>query len=111
MPDDFNSRLFIMIDEFGTLQRLSTIVNLLTLSRSKGGSVWLGIQDIGQVDKIYGRELRQAIFNACGTNLFFAANDPDTCKFLSDAIGDVRYIDSEETRTREAQTREMGSRS
>ena len=99
MPDAFDNRLFFMIDEFGTLQRLSTIVNLLTLSRSKGGSVWLGIQDSGQVDKIYGRELRQAIFNACGTNLFFAANDPDTCKFLSDAIGDVRYIDSEETRT------------
>ncbi len=99
LPDDYNRRVFFMIDEFGTLQRLSTIVQLLTLSRSKGGSVWIGIQDIGQVDKIYGRELRQAIFNACGTNLLFSANDPDTQKFLSDAIGDVRYINSEETRT------------
>ncbi|MFZ5996392.1 MAG: type IV secretion system DNA-binding domain-containing protein [Nitrospirota bacterium] len=42
MKDDYKRRVFFLIDEFGTLQRLSTIKNLLTLSRSKGGSVWLG---------------------------------------------------------------------
>jgi GTPase SAR1 family protein len=66
LPDDDQRRLFFILDEFGTLQPLSTIVRLLTLSRSKGGSVWLGIQDVGQIDEIYGERLRQAIVNACG---------------------------------------------
>ncbi len=98
MKDDRSRRVFFMLDEFGTLQKLSSIVQLLTLSRSKGGSTWIGIQDMGQIEKIYGKELRQTIFNACGTSLLFAVKDPDTQKFFSDAIGDTRYIDSEETR-------------
>ncbi len=95
--DDFDRRVFFMLDEFGTLQRLSTIVQLLTLSRSKGGSVWIGIQDIGQMDSIYTHFLRQAIVNACGSNLIFAVADPDTAKFLSEKIGDTEYIETEET--------------
>jgi type IV secretory pathway TraG/TraD family ATPase VirD4 len=37
MTDDHDRRIFFFLDEFGTLQRLSSIKNLLTLSRSKGG--------------------------------------------------------------------------
>jgi len=97
MKDDYNRRRFFILDEFGTLQRLPTIVQLLTLSRSKGGSCWLGIQDIGQMDKIYTHNLRQAIVNACGSNLIFSVSDPDTSKFLSEKIGDTEYIETEET--------------
>jgi type IV secretory pathway TraG/TraD family ATPase VirD4 len=95
MPDDYNRRLFFLLDEFGTLQRLTTIKNLLTLSRSKGGSVWIGIQDIGQIEKIYSRELRQAIINACGTNAIFSVADPDTAEFLARKIGKTKisYVD------------------
>ncbi len=96
LKDDYNRRIFFMLDELGTLQRLSTIVQLLTLSRSKGGSCWLGIQDIGQLDKIYSEPIRQAIVNACGSNLIFSVNDPVTAKFLSDKIGDVRFFETEE---------------
>lgn len=99
MSEDPNRRVFFLIDEFGTLQRLSTIINLLTLSRSKGGSCTLAIQDIGQSWKIYGPELTQSIFNACGLDLFFSVSDPDTAEFLSRAVGDTRFTHSEETRT------------
>jgi len=96
LEEDYNRRLFFLIDEFGTLQRLSTILRLLTLSRSKGGSVWLGIQDTGQIDKIYSHELRQAITNACGSSVIFAVADPDTSEFLSKRIGETEYIETEE---------------
>ncbi len=97
MPDNYDRRIFFMLDEFGTLQRLSTIVQLLTLSRSKGGSCWLGIQDIGQIDKIYTSQLRQSIVNACGSNLVFSVSDPETARFLSEKIGETEYIETEET--------------
>ncbi|WP_353685429.1 type IV secretion system DNA-binding domain-containing protein [Thermodesulfovibrio sp. 3462-1] len=96
LPDDLNRRIFFIIDEFGTLQRLSTIVQLLTLSRSKGGSVWVGIQDVGQLDKIYTPALRQAIVNACGSNLVFSVADPETARFLSEKIGEAEVIRPEE---------------
>jgi len=87
LPDDINRRIFFFEDEFGTLQRMSTIINLLTLGRSKGASIWLGIQDVGQLEKIYGRESRQTIINACGTSVILRVSDPTTSKYLSDKIG------------------------
>ncbi len=97
LPDDYDRRIFFVLDEFGTLQRLSTIQKLLTLARSKGGAAWIGIQDIGQLDKIYTHSGRQTIVNACGSNLIFSVADPDTAKFLSDKIGEREYIETEET--------------
>jgi type IV secretory pathway TraG/TraD family ATPase VirD4 len=97
LKDDYHRRVFIILDEFGTLQRLSTIVQLLTLSRSKGGSVWIGIQDIGQIDKLYTEPLRQAIVNACGMTVVFSVAEPETAAFLSKKIGDICYLKTDET--------------
>ena len=97
LPDDRNRRIFLMLDEMGRLQRLSTIIQLLTLSRSKGGSCWQGIQDIGQLDKIYTPQLRQSIVNACASNLILNVADPDAARFLSEKIGDTEYVETEET--------------
>lgn len=97
MPDDADRRIFFLLDEFGTLQPLSTIVDLLKLSRSKGGSVWLGIQDVGQIDEIYGDRLRQTIVNGCGTAAIFGVSEPNTAKFLSAKIGETEFLETEET--------------
>ncbi len=97
MPDDRDRRVFFVVDEFGTLQQLSTITRLLTLGRSKGGSVWLGIQDIGQIRKIYGEEHQQTICNSCGTSVTFSVADPDTGEYLSKRIGDAEFVEAEES--------------
>ena len=95
MADDHRRRLFFLLDEFGTLQRLDALVKLLTGSRSKGGCVFLGIQDIGQLDVLYGRDLRKSIVNACGNAAIFAVGDPDNARFLSDKISDTEYSEME----------------
>jgi len=97
MPDDLNRRVFFIIDEFGTLQRLSTIKDLLIAARSKGGSVWLGIQDVGQINKLYTVDVADTIVNACGTSMMFAVSDPKTAKYLSDKIGETEYREVEKT--------------
>jgi type IV conjugative transfer system coupling protein TraD len=96
MPDDRDRRVFFLIDEFGTLQRLQSIVNLLTLGRSKGASAFIGIQDIGQIEEVYGKELRQTIINACGSNLIYRVSDPVTAKYLSDKIGERAVLETQE---------------
>jgi type IV secretory pathway TraG/TraD family ATPase VirD4 len=93
LPDQLDRRLYFIIDEFGTLQRLSMIAELLTLSRSKGGSVWLGIQDLGQIERLYHRELKQTLINACGNTAVFALADPDTQQYVSNLIGQAEYED------------------
>jgi len=97
LPDDIKRRVFFILDEFGTLQRLSTIKDLLIAARSKGGSCWLGIQDIGQINKLYTADVADTIVNACGTSLMFAVSDPKTAKYLSDKIGETEYNEVEKT--------------
>lgn len=97
MKDDCQRRIFFILDEFGTLQRLSTIKDLMTLSRSKGGAVFIGIQDKGQIDKIYSPEFSQSILNACGNSLIFRVSDPTTAKYLSDRIGTTEVLETDQT--------------
>ena len=94
MPDAQDRRIFFLLDEFNTLQRMSTILDLLTLSRSKGGCVFLGVQDFGKIDKIYSKDLRQSIVNACGSSVTFAVSD-QAAKTASDNIGETEYVESE----------------
>jgi type IV secretory pathway TraG/TraD family ATPase VirD4 len=96
MKDDHHRRVFFILDEFGTLQRLSTIKDLLTLSRSKGGAAFIGIQDKGQIDKIYSPEFSQSILNACGNSIIFRVSDPVTAKYLSDRIGKTEILQTEQ---------------
>jgi len=97
LSDDLQRRVFFLLDEFGTLQRLSSIKELLITSRSKGGSCWIGIQDIGQLNKLYTQDVTDTIVNACGTSVTFAVSDPRTAKYLIDKIGDTEILETEET--------------
>ncbi|MBF0208658.1 MAG: type IV secretion system DNA-binding domain-containing protein, partial [Oligoflexia bacterium] len=81
-------RIFFFLDEFGTLQRLNNILNMLKLSRSYGGSVWIGIQDMGQIENIYGRESTKTIMNSCGNTIIFGVDELLTAEYLSKKIGD-----------------------
>lgn len=96
MPEDIQRRRFFILDEFGTLQRLSSIKELLIASRSKGGSCWLGIQDIAQLQEIYGK-MAATIINACGSSVMFGVSDPETARYLINKIGDTEFIEPEET--------------
>ncbi len=97
LPDDLKRRVFFLLDEFGTLQRLSSIKELLITSRSKGGSCWIGIQDIGQLNKLYTQDVADTIINACGSSVMFAVSDPHTARYLIDKIGDTEILETEET--------------
>ena len=97
LPDDLLRRVFFLLDEFGTLQRLSSIKELLIASRSKGGSCWIGIQDIGQLNRLYTQDVADTIVNACGSSVMFAVSDPRTAKYLVDKIGDTEIMEAEET--------------
>lgn len=67
-PDQLNRGLHrtIFIDELPTAGKIDCLVELLNKGRDYGLSVTLGIQDIHQMYAVYGREVTEAIVNACG---------------------------------------------
>lgn len=95
LKDNLDRRIYFFIDELGELQKMDSLVSLLTNGRSKGASVWLAIQDIGQVEHVYGKNLRQAIMNACSNYFIFGVNDFETARLLSEKIGDSRIKSSD----------------
>lgn len=95
LPEDQDRRIFFFIDEFRSLSKnkIDGILKFLTLARSFGGSLFLGIQEIGQLEEIYGKELRQAILNNTATKVLFLTGETETAKYLSEMIGnqEIRY--------------------
>ena len=96
LRDDLNRRIFFILDEFGMLNRLNSIVDLLTNGRSKGASIWLAIQDVGQINNLYGDNLRQTIMNACNNYFIFKVNDYQTAELLSKKIGEAKIKNIDE---------------
>jgi len=96
LPDDLNRRLCFVLDEFGQLSKIGSIVQLLTQSRSKGGCVFLLIQDRAQGEAIYGQELSKSIVNSCGNKFYFAVGDGSTAEYISKEIGNQELIRTKE---------------
>lgn len=95
MPDDLSRRIMFNLDEFGSLQRLSTIVKLLTKGRSKGACIFLGIQDDGQTEKIYTPLLRKSIDSACGNRITFALSGETVEREARYNIGETEFIETQ----------------
>jgi type IV secretory pathway TraG/TraD family ATPase VirD4 len=83
-----------MLDEFGSLQRLPTLINLLTKGRSKGACGFLGIQDDGQTEKIYTSPLRKSIDNACGNRITFSLSGETAGLESRFNIGESEYYET-----------------
>jgi len=97
MPEDIDRRRFIIIDEFASLQRLTTIVQALEQGRSKGASLWLALQDVSQLQKLYGHETAFTITNNCNTILSFAVSDPNSQEYLSRLFGETEILETDES--------------
>ena len=87
LTDNINRRLFLIADEFATLQKLPTFVNFLIGSRSKGGSVWCGLQDFGAIGETYGSNIKETFFNSFGAFLCLKVDAVETSSYIAKAIG------------------------
>ncbi|MCK5222697.1 MAG: type IV secretion system DNA-binding domain-containing protein, partial [Candidatus Aminicenantes bacterium] len=85
-------RINFFIDEFGSLSKMSSVLDFLTMARAKGGALYVVNQDLGSVSDIYGKEKKETFFNNFNTNFIFLLNDPSTAEFLSRAFGEQELI-------------------
>jgi len=95
LPDQLShdkGNFSFIIDEFGSLQKLSSIFDFLTIARSKKGSLIVANQDLGSILKIYGKHGKQTFVNNFNTLASFALNDPETAQFISDLFGQVELV-------------------
>lgn len=81
-------RTSVVLDELASLQPLPAVEKLITLGRQHNVAAILGVQNIAQVERLYGRHLRQTMLSQVKTRFVLRCSDPDTADAVSREIGD-----------------------
>jgi type IV conjugative transfer system coupling protein TraD len=88
MTPDFDRRLWFVIDELPTLNRLRDLETLLSESRKYGGCSILALQSPAQLDAIYGQSSAQTIIGNCATKVVFAEQNPINAGKIAEVFGE-----------------------
>lgn len=85
-PENKEPILFLL-DEFPALGKITSVVNGVATLRSRKITIAIIIQDISQLDEIYGRDSRNTIVGNCSYKAILSVEDGDTQEYFSKMIG------------------------
>ncbi|WP_117196079.1 type IV secretory system conjugative DNA transfer family protein [Rhizobium terrae] len=93
--------VYFLLDEFRQLKKMDEILNKLPYVAGYGIKMAFVIQDLKNIDEIYGETSRHSLLGNCGLQLILGANDQATAEYASRALGKrtIRY--QSESRTLE----------
>jgi len=111
LPDDENRRLWMVLDELASLEKLASLESALTKGRKKGLRVVAGLQSTAQLEDVYGEKEAQTL-KSCFRSLVVlggAKTDPKTCEDMSKSLGEheverMRYSKSSSAKSTSTNT-------
>ena len=85
--------VYFLLDEFRQLKKMSEITTKLPYVAGYNIKMAFVIQDLKNLDEIYGETSRHSLMGNCGYQLVFGANDQVTAETISKGLGKrtVRY--------------------
>src|SRR5918911_1196925 len=102
MFDTFDERhgqgcrpVLMLLDEAGTVG-FQKLPEYAVTAAGRGISLWLALQDIGQLER-YGSYEARAIRNSMAAKVFFHQNDPATAKYIEELAGSMSGYSHSET--------------
>lgn len=81
-------RIWLIIDELASLQRLEMLSDTLADIRKFGGCVAVGIQSIAQLEFLYGNQEAHAVADLLNTSVYFRSPKSRVAKWVSDDLGE-----------------------
>lgn len=87
-PDEPH-QVLLMLDEFFHVGRMDSLISKITISAGYGFRMCLILQDIAQLDELYGRHTRVTTVSGSQIKLFIQINDDETANFVSDMLGET----------------------
>lgn len=90
LPEDSARRLWLMIDELASLEKLASLEDALTKGRKHGLRVVAGLQSTSQLDDIYGPKEAQTLRASFRSLVVLGGSrtDPKTCDDMSLSLGE-----------------------
>lgn len=93
---DQERRLWFIIDEKQSLNKIEALPKALAEIRKYGGCIVSGLQNISQIDKLYGHETRKTMSSLYNTKVFFRSPDTDTAQWISKMVGEHEILENNE---------------
>lgn len=78
---------WLILDEFPSLGKVEGLAAGPERLRKYGGAVVLGMQQVSQIQEIYGHDIAQTIIGQCATKLILRCQDPETAKHMAEQLG------------------------
>ncbi len=79
---------WVVLDEFPSLGRIDELAQGPNRVRKYGGAMVLGMQQISQVQEIYGKDMARTIMGQCLNKLVLRCGDSETAQTMSDILGE-----------------------
>jgi type IV secretory pathway TraG/TraD family ATPase VirD4 len=80
-------RIWMVLDELPTLQRLPYLMDAFAESRKFGGCLVAGMQSMAQLRKIYGNNAAEELSSLCNTRIFFREPSFEMAAWVSKELG------------------------
>jgi type IV secretion system protein VirD4 len=90
---------YFLFDEFRQLKRMDEIMSKLPYVAGYNIKLAFIIQDLKNLDEIYGETARHSLLGNCGVQLILGANDQATAEYVSRALGKKTIRYKSESRT------------
>ena len=102
-------RVLFVLDEFANLQRMNPVMQAVSLLAGFGASLWIFLQDLSQLESLYGKGHETFIANADVFQVFGTA-DVKTAEYASKRAGDTTVWAETESTTRGSSKKGGGTR-
>lgn len=96
LPEDRDNRIYMVVDELPSLNKIPSLTNFLAQGRKYGGGALLGIQNYAQLVNIYGKHGADSVCDLCATWVILRCNSSDAAKWAANNIGHAEHIETNE---------------
>ncbi|BCH04985.1 conjugal transfer protein TraG (plasmid) [Mesorhizobium sp. 131-2-5] len=90
--EDEPHQVLLMLDEFYHVGRMDSLISKITISAGYGFRMAIVMQDIAQLDELYGKNTRITTVSGSQIKLFIQINDLETSEFASEMLGETTQI-------------------
>ena len=97
LPESDTRRLWFLLDELASYNQLPKLDEALAKLRKCGGCVVAALQDVAQLDHLYGHDRARAIRNCFSTYVGLRCEDPETATYAARRVGGEQEIESDRT--------------
>jgi type IV conjugative transfer system coupling protein TraD len=96
MGENADRRVWFIMDEAPSLQRIPQFEETLAEGRKFGGCFVIGIQNMPQLINSYGREVAKAIFDLLNTRIYGRSPSAEVAKMVEEELGNQRRREARE---------------